>query len=677
MASKILAGRYELLEKRGDGGMAVVYKAKDRLLNRFVAIKILKPEFIKDPKFVDSFRRESQAAAGLSHPNVVSVYDVGKEGNIYYIVMEMMEGYTLSDLITREAPLSERRVIEISRQIAAGLSAAHKKGIIHRDVKPHNILFSDDGIAKITDFGIAKAVNNGTIVNTNTTVLGSVHYLSPEQARGGFVDAKSDIYSLGIVMYEMLTGKVPFDGENAVSVAMMHINGNVKAPSLENPAVSPMMDSVVLRAAARHPGDRFATADELMAALNDVEESLNPSFSDDNIMTNIPYVENYYNDQDQDVQINSLDDLFDRNPPQDDIYTKGGGSGNPNQYNYDEGENKKKKVFNAAERKKHRRSQVLGIILALICAVPLSLLLINLISGSGSSSTVQVPSVIGMTEEEAADELEKYDLKYKLGISAISDEYEEGQVVSTDPDVGKTVKKGYTITLVLSRGSENETIKTPTFVGKKLKEAQSLLKSYDLEEGKITYEENDMPEGYIISQDPEAGTEIKSGEKVNFVVSQGSAEDTGIEVPDLKGKTESQAKKALEAVGLTLGKVKSEHSDTDEGLVISQTVAAGSSAESGSNVGITVSSGPEKKAESVSIPLSIDYSSAQNEVFSLTVTVTDENGLHYMVDNQSRVKADGGETITLTGTGKGKVRVIMDDEIVYEGTADFSTGDLS
>ena len=703
MASKILAGRYELLEKRGDGGMAVVYKAKDRLLNRFVAIKILKPEFIRDPKFVDSFRRESQAAAGLSHPNVVPVFDVGKEGNIYYIVMEMMEGDTLSDVIRREAPLSEKRVIEITRQIAAGLSAAHKKNIIHRDVKPHNVIFSDDGVAKITDFGIAKAVNNGTIVNTNTTVLGSVHYLSPEQARGGFVDAKSDIYSLGIVMYEMLTGKVPFDGENAVSVAMMHINGKVPAPSLENPAVSPLMDAVVLKATARQPGDRFASADELIMALNDAEEGITMSAagSRPTVMYGVNdfyAIENHRNDDD-DVEVSSFEDLTeDHETPRSSIRQTSGRtprneySGYNDHDDYDDGsaddnvKPKRKKAASSgrhkapaassADRKKHKRSQILGIVLALICAIPLSMLLLNVVGGGGSGKTVEVPDVLGMTEKQAADELDKYGLKYKLGIPAISDEYDEGEVVSTDPDVGKSVKKGFTVTLVLSRGSDSDTVKTPTFVGKKLKDAESLLESYDLKKGDISYESSDMPEGYIISQDPEPGTEIKSGEKVSFVVSRGEEEDeNGIEVPNLKGRTESEAKKLLESVGLKLGKVATEHSDTEEGLIISQTKSAGSDAESGDSVGITVSSGPEKK--SVSIPMKVDYSEAQNEVFTLTVTVTDSNGLHYIVNNQSRIKSDGGETVTLTGTGKGTVRVIMDNEIVYEGTADFDTGALS
>ena len=230
--SKVLAGRYELLERIGEGGMSVVYKAKDKLLNRFVAIKILKPEFIGDHKFIDSFRRESQAAASMSHPNIVNIYDVGKEGNIHYIVMELIEGRALSDYIKEQGPMPYPKVIAISKQIASALAFAHKNHIIHRDVKPHNIMMTPNGTAKITDFGIAKAVNNATIVESNTEgIIGSVHYFSPEQARGGYVDEKSDIYSLGIVMYEMLTGNVPFDGDNPVNIALMHINGEMTRPS--------------------------------------------------------------------------------------------------------------------------------------------------------------------------------------------------------------------------------------------------------------------------------------------------------------------------------------------------------------------------------------------------------------------------------------------------------------
>ncbi|MDR2770661.1 MAG: protein kinase, partial [Clostridiales Family XIII bacterium] len=271
MSERALGGRYEIIEKIGDGGMAVVYKGRDRLLNRFVAIKVLRPEYTKDFAFVDSFRRESQAAARLNHPNIVNVYDVGKEENIHYIVMELVEGQTLSDLIDAEAPLDYRRAISIAKQIASALSMAHRNNIIHRDVKPHNILIMPDGSAKITDFGIARAVTDTTLVKGGGEgIMGSVHYFSPEQARGGYVDEKSDIYSLGIVLYEMLTGKVPFDAENPVAVAVMHMNDKPTPPSQLASGVPPGLEQIVMKAVEKYQINRFKSADDMYEALDNV-----------------------------------------------------------------------------------------------------------------------------------------------------------------------------------------------------------------------------------------------------------------------------------------------------------------------------------------------------------------------------------------------------------------------
>ena len=255
MASRVLSGRYELLEKIGDGGMAVVYKGRDKLLNRFIAVKILRPEFTKDATFVENFKRESQAAAGLSHPNIVGVYDVGREGNINYIVMELIDGQTLNKIIEEEAPMDYRKVIDISKQVAAALRVAHKNKIIHRDVKPHNIMITTDGVVKLADFGIARAVNDTTL-STGSKIVGSVHYFSPEQARGNYVDERSDIYSLGIVMYEMLTGKVPFDGENPVTVALKHINEEIVPPRELEPGIPPALERCVMKATNKYQTKR-------------------------------------------------------------------------------------------------------------------------------------------------------------------------------------------------------------------------------------------------------------------------------------------------------------------------------------------------------------------------------------------------------------------------------------
>ena len=461
------------------------------------------------------------------------MFDVGKEGNIYYIVMEMLEGDTLSDIIRREGPLDQMRAIDIAKQIAQALSSAHKKNIIHRDVKPHNILMSEDGTAKIADFGIAKAVNSGTIVNNTSTVMGSVHYLSPEQARGGYVDARSDIYSLGIVLYEMLTGSVPFDGDNPVSVAMMHMNEAVQPPSKINPAVSPALDKVVLKATAKHQPDRYRSADEMYEALVQAENTILSERS------GMGLKEFYAIPRDDGRQDEDYD--------------------NYNDYDeYDEDEEKKKKGLFAGKfasrkknsvkdggssgkkgRKSSKKRKILPVVLALICAIPLSIVLLNVFGNSGN--TVKIPNVIGMTEEKAAAELEKAGLEYTLGTPVISDEYESGEVVSTDPDVGREVKEGYKVRLILSKGSDSESVKTPNTVGKKLDEAKELLEKFDLKCGSIEYdEESDLPDGTVISQDPEAGEEVETGTKVNLVVSR-AAENT--EIPDVRGLSQSAAER--------------------------------------------------------------------------------------------------------------------------------------
>ena len=598
MSKKVLAGRYELLERRGNGGMAVVYKGKDCLLNRYVAIKILKPEFIRDPKFVDNFKRESQAAARLTDPNIVSVYDVGREGNIYYLVMELMDGSSLGDLIRKEAPFSEKRTIEIARQIASGLSSAHKKKIIHRDIKPHNILMSEDGAAKIADFGIAKAVSGATVVNSSTTVMGSVHYLSPEQARGGYVDARTDIYSLGIVMYEMLTGSVPFDGENAVTVAMMHINNDVPAPSLRNPAVSSVMDSIVKKVTARNPADRYASADELINALNDVANGITASDAGN---TKVFGLKDFYT---VDPPKTQYDDGY--NPEgtteTDNRSAEGGSEGNagndPERPDGDSGrrfwKKKKKKQKNGT-----RRAKALGVVLALICAIPLSILLLHAVSSLGED-TVAVPDVLGMTEEDAAAKLEDRGLEYELGTSVFKKEYKEGTVASIEPEAGTHVKEGYTVTLRLARKSyskdDTDKVMAPDVTGQPLAKARTMITDEGLKVGDVSYEYSDsVEEGSVIKQDPGPGERVSSSSAIDLTVSRG-VNHTTVQVPNLIGMTRSQASNALEKLGLTLGNVTEEYSSAAIGTVMRQGEKAGAMVEKGGAVDISLSKGLQSQA---------------------------------------------------------------------------------
>lgn len=724
MSSKVLAGRYVLLEKKGDGGMAVVYKGKDRLLNRYVAIKILKPEFIKDPKFIENFRRESQAAARLSDPNIVSVFDVGRESNIYFIVMELIEGNSLGDLIKAEAPFSEKRTIEISKQIASGLSAAHKKKIIHRDIKPHNILMTEDGVPKIADFGIAKAVNGATIVNKTTTVMGSVHYLSPEQAKGGYVDARTDIYSLGIVMYEMLTGKVPFDGENAVSVAMMHINSDVPAPSKLNTAVSHTMDEIVMKAAARSPEQRYSSADELIEALDAAESGIERQ-------------------SENATKIFGLNDFYAVNPNPSQNYDDGYGSDEyyepqPDEkvhntpVSADDLETSDETARKAAARKAARESKkkkkkksgnrkikALAIILALICAIPLSLLAMNAINGIGSGR-VKVPDVVGMTEEQAYEALSQAGLEYELGTSVSSDKYDDGDVVSTDPSAGTKVKKGSTVVITLAKSSSDTKSKkkaVPDVRELTLSDARDTLTEQGFKVGTVSYKYDDSAEkGTVISQSPGAGTSANEGSTVSLTVSNGREEQT-VEMPSITGLSESAARSAIAKAGLSVGTVSEEYSDESVGTVISQGVSPGTSVKKGESVSFVISKGKkpsesdsssssnsgennsnnssshnsdnsdnsdnnssnsdggsnnstssgvtdddDASAQSVgTMKYNIDYSKAPNDPFSLTVTLTKADGsVKTVVPTRLCFKSQKSSSVKLSGTGTCMLNVQMD-----------------
>ena len=551
MGTKVLAGRYELFERIGEGGMSVVYKAKDKLLNRFVAIKILKPEFIHDSKFIDSFRRESQSAASLSHPNIVTIYDVGREGNIHYIVMELIEGRTLSEYIKAQGAMSYPKVIALSKQVASALSFAHKNHIIHRDVKPHNIMITPNGTAKITDFGIAKAVNSATIVDNTEGIIGSVHYFSPEQARGGYVDEKSDIYSLGIVMYEMLTGKVPFDGDNPVNIALMHINGEMVPPSQVVSGVPPALEHIILKCTDKYPVNRYASADELIEALNNLEfvgtmvgESVLMGSGDRKI------AETDYNEGNDD---------------------------------YPERKKKKKKGASASNRKK-----LIGIIAAAaVLAIGLG---VAFATGLIGGKTIQAPSFVGMTLEQAQNAAEKYDLKIEEGDEVISEDIEKGCIVSQDPKEGEDIKTGSTIIVNISKGLGEGSV--PDLLGKNESELEAYLDAAGFKLGSVTTEASDQQKGYVLNQSPKAGEEVEKGTAIDVVVSDGSL--AKVTVPSLIGQSESSASSLLKNAGLKLGSVSREYnSKYSEGTVIWQQYDANSQLTKGSKVSVKVSKGPE------------------------------------------------------------------------------------
>lgn len=634
MSSKVLAGRYELLEKIGDGGMAVVYRAMDKLLSRQVAVKILKPQFTGDDKFIENFRKESHAAARLTHANIVGVYDVGKEGNINYIVMELVKGKALSDIIREEGPLDYRRVMDLSRQIASGLSAAHKAGIIHRDVKPHNILVNEDGVAKIADFGIAKAVSVNTIVeNTEETIIGSVHYFSPEQARGGYVDERSDLYSLGIVMYEMLTGDVPFDGDNPVSIALMHINDPVIPPSKIVDGIPPALEKIVMKATDKIQINRFQTAEELIKALDEVD--LLDSFD----LTRRPKY------QRGDTIVVGREELREQDY-QDNNQSGKGGSGND-------------------KTKKKRALIIIGVCVALAVIFAV----VAATTGLFSKKEIEVPDLQGMTYEQAEEMLADRNLVIGEGDRVYSDKYDPGEVVAQDPKAHTKVKEDTVVTVDISVGSSEGEV--PSVVGYDREEAEKMIKEAGFTFGGATEETSTEPEGTVLSQTPDGGSEAAIGSEVSIVYSNGQGV-VQVPVPDLKGCTEEEAIAKLADAGLQLGGTSYEASqEYDKDVVMEQSYDAGYYVDEGTSVDVVISTGA-----SSTINYFIDFEPAEEEVFYMTVTVTDDDGTRNIVSNKQCAKVDEGETVEITGTGEGTIVVIFDNETVYEQEVDFATGSL-
>ena len=557
---KLLTGRYELLEKIGEGGMAVVYKAKDRLLNRFVAVKILRPEYTRDAQFVDSFRRESQAAAGLESPNIISIYDVGKEGNIYFIVMEYIDGMSLSDVIKVEAPMDYKAAISITKQIASALSVAHSHNIIHRDIKPHNIMMKSDGTAKLGDFGIAKAVSDSTLTETSK-IIGSVHYFSPEQARGSYVDERSDIYSLGIILYEMLTGKVPFDGDNPVQVALMHINDEIIPPSRIVSGIPPALEKVVMKATDKFQTNRYASADEMLEDLNNIEFVSN-TVGDSMFVSDETTQAVYDARQRQELEQEQDDEEYEEEKPK--------------------------------KKKKSKRGLIIGILVALLA-----------ISGAAAAAyffwpeeikTVEVPDVSGLSYSQAKSLLKAKNLEIKRGDDVKSDTIEKGKVVSQNPEKDEEVEEGTVVTVNISAGLE--TSEVPNMIGKYYSaDTSTVLKSYNFEEGDISYaKSDDFEEGQIIDQDPSAGAKREVGTKINLVVCSGKKTEE-VAVPSLTGLTLEEAVSKLKKAGLKRGQVDYEQSDVyGEGFVMWQQYQAGTALKKGTKVDIIVSQGtPEEE----------------------------------------------------------------------------------
>lgn len=616
----IIADRYEIVSKIGTGGMSDVYKAKDHTLGRFVAIKVLKPEFSEDVNFVTKFRTEAQSAAGLEHPNIVNIYDVGSENGMHYIVMEYVEGITLKTYIEKKGQLSFKEAVSIAIQVGRGIEAAHHKNIIHRDIKPQNIIISTEGKVKVTDFGIARAATSNTI---SADVMGSVHYASPEQARNGFVDGKSDIYSLGIVMYEMVTGRVPFDGDTTVAVAIQHLQEEIVAPSAYAPNLPISMEKIILKCTQKNPDRRY---ESMTALLADLRKALISPDEDFVVIAPVSQEKTRVINEDEINKIKKEttniylgeDEISSYQKKRKEEYEE------EDDEDYDDAYDDEEDEINP---KMDKAITIMGIVAGVIIVGLIIFILVSFfgdfkfgkpnnnsnteISQDADTNSIKVPDLKGYTLEEAQSALNALGLGIQNAGTTSSDTYPKGQIVSQTPDDGSMVEAHTTIEVIVSSGQGEVAISS--VVGMDETTACNTLSNAGFVPVKEYAYDNTVEQGIVISQSPDGGALGKEGDSVKIVISRGpesAAGTTGISVPKITGQTEEAARAALTAAGLTAGNVTSAYSDTvPEGQIISQSPAEGSAAEEGAAVDFIISSGTK------------DGNSAAGTTYKMGVTI--------------------------------------------------------
>lgn len=605
-----LGKRYEILSRIGSGGMADVYKGKDHKLNRNVAVKVLKSDYRNDKVFIQKFLTEAQAAAGLINPNVVNVYDVGQDRGLYYMVMELVEGITLKEYIEKKGRLSAKETLSIAIQMVTGIQAAHNQHIIHRDIKPQNIIISKEGKVKVTDFGIARATTSTQTISTS--VMGSVHYTSPEQARGGIVDEKSDIYSAGITMYEMVTGHVPFDGDSTVSVALKHLQENIISPSEEVPDIPYSLECIIMKCTQKNPERRYHNCQTLIADLKhsliDPEGSFvnmsvytNKASTDSTVLMTESELEkikagthqsyDYKDDYDKDYD----DDDYDDDDYDDDDY-------DDDDYDDDDYDDDRPSARNKKNSSNNDTKKIMKILM-IVAAVILSFTVI-FVAGKAlglfktapnkiqeeEQRKVKVPDVRKHTVEEAKKILAGKNLGYRVIDEVPSDTVEEGRIVSQKPGIDERVSENTEIQLVVSSGKKAKELKVPDVKGMSEDEAMRILTDKKLVPEFDYAFSDDVDEGDVISTDPEAGTTIEEGKTVTVIICKGTKK---VEVPKLVGIDKNEAENLLSEAGL-VGKATSDYSsEYGEGIVISQKTPAGNKTEKGSTVEYVVSKGPK------------------------------------------------------------------------------------
>lgn len=692
----IVGDRYEILEKIGVGGMAEVYKGKDHKLNRFVAVKVLKEEFRSNDAFVKKFKEEAQAAAGLAHPNIVNVYDVGDENGIYYIVMELVEGITLKEYIERKGRLTIKEATSIAIQVSAGLEVAHNNQIVHRDIKPQNIIISREGKVKVTDFGIAKATTSQT---TTSNAMGSVHYASPEQARGGYVDHRSDIYSLGIVLYEMVTGRVPFDGDTAVAVAVKHLQEEMVPPSVYCKEIPYSLEQIIKKCTQKSPDRRYQDIGDLLA---DLKQSLLDPEGDFVKMVDLDeQAKTVVMDKDSSSRVKErrkirlAEEEYDEDEDEDDEYD-------------DEDDDDEDDDEEGLSPSVERAMTIAGVVLAVIIVLVLVLFASRALGLGGgnrnnsedsqqteenaedeedsqsSANTVEMPNLLGKTMTEARIELDELGLSISLAGSEDSTQYSAGQIIRQSVDGGERIEVGSTVEVTIagsgsgsSSGSSSQTdtqeeekteqVTVPNVTGKTEAEARSLLEAAGLVVGTVSESASDtVAAGSVINQSLSSNTTVDKGTTVNLVLSSGPNK---VSVTDVIGHESTRAQGELAADGFVVN-VNEVYSDTiREGLVISTNPDRGTYVEPGSTVTITVSLG-RAQVEIPSVTVNMNYEAAAEALrdagFEGTIKEATESsesvGEGYVTRYEPRSTVDPDGTVTIyVSTGSASQQTTTQD----------------
>ena len=708
MPGVLLGERYEIIEKIGAGGMSIVYKAKDNRLQRYVAIKELREEFARDEEFVAKFRKEALAAASLSHPNIVGIFDVGNDHDVHYIVMEYIEGKTLKELIAESGPFNSEKVLELGIQIVSALKHAHNKKIIHRDIKPQNILITTDHVLKVTDFGIAKAVDSSTIVATNNAI-GSVHYFSPEQAKGKYVNETSDLYSCGIVLFELATNRLPFEADSHISIALKHINEEMPKPSLFNPNIFTGLEQIILKATDKRQGSRYQNADEMLADMNHVLRDPNYLIRQNDISAEtillspaeMAFIRNSTKEEAPHATSASYKAPEPIREPMNDIEV----SQTENIYAKDEMAKETLKEDDEEVSKLYKILVSVGGVLATLSVLVVIVLAITLWKPFGSK-LVTVPNVKGRTVEIATRTLESLKLDIEVQ-EEVTDEAEPGIIFEQSPGENTQVKKKSVIIVkVAAEGSEEaeaesdkeavEMVKVPNVQNISREEAEIALREVGL---KVRFEEEDsesIAKGDVIRQEPSYGRRVEEGSTVVLTISSGESTKL-VEVPDFVGKSLDAAQKTATRKGLSIIEAGSEYSEeVKEGHIISQNEVKGSKVEEGTTIEVVVSKGKEPEEEikeetptetpietpTPPVEIGTPGNNAQEEIvqdvskaysinlpewvtpkdsYRVIAKLTTEEGESSYVMDQNVAAQDFPLSVTLVGHGTGRLEVYIDD----------------